>query len=170
MPPVHGQADNLPQSPQWWLTRRCALTPGQLLLSYAAMVTLSAATALVFGWQGLWLVPLYCLVQVLAAGAMYLVHMLHAVDGEHICFSPDGQLTIAVMRGLTTRHYCMNPLWTRLERDGPRQERLWLCCSPLRVPVASQLALAERRRVERELRQALLARQAGQAIIHEGHS
>ena len=140
---------------QWRLQRRCALRPGQLLLSYGALVAFSAAVALPFGWQGLWLIPLWCLLEIAVAGALFLFYMLHAADGEQIGFGADGSLAVEVVCGLDTRHYRLNPAWAHLERGGARQERLWLCCSPVRVEVATQLAPRERQRVERELRQAL---------------
>ena len=146
--------------PSWQLKRRCALTPGQLLLSYAALVACSAAIALPFGWHGVWMIPLWCLLEITVAGALYLFYMMHAADGEQISFSADGHLVIEVVRGLNTRHYRMNPAWARLERDGARKERLWLCCSSLRVEVATQLAPGQKQRVERELKQALAARRA----------
>jgi uncharacterized membrane protein len=144
--------------PQWRLTRRCALTPDQLLLSYAVVVAVSVVIALGFGWSGLWIVPVYCLIQIVIAGAMYLYYMLHATDGERITFNPpDGDLAIEVVRGLHTRHYRMNLAWAHLERGGADRERLWLCCSPLRVEVATQIPSRERPRIERELKQALAA-------------
>jgi uncharacterized membrane protein len=145
---------------QWRLTRRCALTPNKLLLSYGVLAMFSAATALPFAWLGLWLIPLWCLLEITVAGALYLLYMVHARDGEQITFSPDGILAIEVVRGFSTRHYRMNPAWARLERGGARKERLWLCCSPLRIEVATQLAASEKHRVERELKRALAARQA----------
>lgn len=146
------------------MNRRCALTPGQLLQAYAALVAFSTAIALPFGWHGLWLIPLWSLLEISVAGALFVVYMLHAADGEQISFSPEGQLAIEVVRGLDTRHYRMNPAWAHLERGGPRKESLWLCCSPLRVEVATQLGTGEKRRVERELKQALTERRAGIAL------
>lgn len=146
--------------PRWRLKRRCALAPGQLLQAYAALAVFSVAIALPFGWHGLWLIPLWSLLEITVAGALFGVYMLHAADGEQISFSPEGQLAIEVVCGLDTRHYRMNPAWAHLERGGPRKDRLWLCCSPLRVEVATQLGASEKRRVERELKQALAARQA----------
>ena len=146
---------------QWRLQRRCALRPGQLLLAYGALAAFSTAVALPFGWQGLWAIPLWCLLEVAVAGALFLFYMLHAADGERIGFGEDGCLAVEVVRGLDTRQYRLNPAWAHLERGGLRQERLWLCCSPVRIEVASQLAPRERRRVERELKQALALRRAG---------
>ncbi|MDB5745030.1 MAG: putative transrane protein [Polaromonas sp.] len=156
-PPLHRPHDDV----QWRLKRRCALRPGQLVLSYGVLVVFSMAIALPFGWQGLWLIPLWCLLEITVAGALYFFYMLHASDGEHIAFTPDGNLAIEVVRGLDTRHYRMNPAWAHLERSGRNKERLWLCCSPLRVEVATQLAPRERPRIERELKHALAARQSG---------
>ncbi|CDS53470.1 Probable transmembrane protein [Polaromonas sp. CG9_12] len=147
--------------PRWRLTRRCALTPRQLLLSFAALAVFSATIALFFGWLGVWMIPVWCLVEISVAGALYLFYMVHAADGEQISFSPEGQLAIEVVRGLDTRHYQMNPVWARLERGGARQDRLWLCCSPLRIEVATQVGASEKRRVERELKLALAERRTG---------
>ncbi len=146
---------------RWRLTRRCAVTPGQLLLSYAVVVALSSTTSVLFGWHGIWVVPVFCLMVVLIAGAMYLTHMAHATDGEEITLRPDGEVTIAVVRGLKTRRYRMNAAWLRLERGGREKNRLWLCSSQLRVEVASQLRDRDRRRFEGELRRALATREAG---------
>ena len=63
--------------------------------------------------------------------------MVHTTDSEQITFSPDGNLAIEVVRGLNMRHYRMNPAWMHLERGGADKDRLWLCCSPLRVEVAT---------------------------------
>ena len=147
--------------PLWRLKRRCALTPRQLLMSFAALAMFSTAVALPFGWYGVWMIPLWCLLEISVAGTLYLFYMVHAADGEQISFSPDGQLNIEVVRGLNTRHYCMNPAWARLERGGARKDRLWLCCSPLRIEVATQLGASEKRRVERELKLALAERRSG---------
>ena len=150
-------------APCWQLKRRCALTPRQLLLSYAVLASASMAIALFFVWQGVWMISLWCLLEITVAGAMYLFYMAHAADGERISFSSDGHLAIEVVCGLKTRHYRMNPAWARLERSGATGQRLWLCCSPLRVEVATQLASAQKRRVERELKQALAERRDGRA-------
>ncbi|MDB5884882.1 MAG: putative transrane protein [Polaromonas sp.] len=133
------------------------------MLSYAVLASASMTVALFFVWHGVWMISLWCLLEITVAGAMYLFYMAHAADGERISFSPDGHLAIEVVRGLDTRHYRMNPAWARLERGGAGGQRLWLCCSPLRVEVATQLASAQKRRVERELKQALAERQSGRA-------
>ena len=141
--------------PRWRLKRRCALTPRQLLLSFAALAVFSVAIALPFGWHGIWMIPLWCLLEISVAGALYLFYMVHAADGEQISFSAEGLLAIEVVRGLDTRHYRMNPAWAHLERGGARKDRLWLCCSPLRIEVATQLDSRGRQRVEKELKRAL---------------
>jgi uncharacterized membrane protein len=96
---------------------------------------------------------------------MYLSHMAHATDGEEITLRPDGELTIDVVRGLKSRRYRMNAAWLRMERGGREKNRLWLCSNQLRVEVASQLRVRDRRRFEGELRRALASREAssGQA-------
>ena len=147
--------------PRWRLKRRCALTPRQLLLSYGVLVASSLSIALFFGWHGVWMIPLWCLLEITVAGALYLLYMVHAADGEQISFSTEGHLAIEVVRGMNTSHYRMNAAWAHLERGGDRKERLWLCCSPQRVEVATQLGTREKRRVERELKQALAERRAG---------
>ena len=154
-------ADAVQAPPRWRLTRRCALTPRQLLLSFAALASFSATIALFFGWHGVWMIPVWCLVEISVAGGLYLFYMVHAADGEQISFSPEGQLAIEVVRGLDIRHYQMNPAWARLERGGAGQDRLWLCCSPLRIEVATQVNAREKRRVERELKLALAERRSG---------
>ena len=142
------------------MKRRCAISPSQLLLSYGALVLFSVSIALFFGLQGVWMISLWCLLEITVAGAMYLFYMMHAADGEKISFNPDGSLAIEVVRGLNTQHYCMNSAWARLERTGAHKQRLWLCCSPLRIEVATQLRLGESRRVERELKRALATRRS----------
>lgn len=148
----------------WQLKRRRALTPRQLLLSFAALAFFSASVALFFGLHGVWMIPLWCLLEISVAGGLYLFYMVHAADGEQISFSTDGHLAIEVVRGMNTVHYRMNPAWARLERGGVRMDRLWLCCSPQRVEVATQLASSQKRRVEREIKRALAARRAGAPV------
>jgi uncharacterized membrane protein len=149
--------DAPPAVAHWRLTRRCALTPRQLLLSYVAVVVLSSVAGVLFGSRGFWMIPLYCLFQIVLAGAMYLCYTIHAVDGERITLGSDGQLVIEVTRGLRTRRYVMNGAWSRLEQGGPGQDHLWLCCRRTRVEVGTQLRPRERRRIGRELRRSLRA-------------
>ena len=147
----------------WQLTRPCVLTPRQLLASYAVLVAASTLVALACSVLGWWVVAVYCALEVLAAGVLYLIYMAHAVDGERITLTPGGQLTVELARGLRQRRVAMNPAWTHLEHssDGQR-ETLWLCCGPTRVEVASQLGPLHKQRVESELRRALAAPQHGQ--------
>lgn len=143
----------------WQLHRPCALTPRQCLASYAVLLTMSSLVALVAGLQGWWIVAVYCALEMLCAGALYLLYMVHAVDGERITLAPGEMLTIDLARGLRQRHVVMNPAWTRLERSrsGDQRETLWLCCSQMRIEVASQCGPLHKQRLERELRQALAA-------------
>ena len=151
----------------WQLTRPCALTPRQLLTSYAVLVVASSLVALVCSLQGWWIVAVYCALEMLLAGALYLLYLVHAVDGERITLAPGGLLTVELARGLRLRRVEMNPAWTRLERQRNHDQRdtLWLCCSQTRIEVASQLDPLPKQRLERELRRALAVRQQGK----EGH-
>lgn len=159
--PLPGQPTHIAGLAHWRLVRRCALTPGQLLLSYAAVLAVSGLTAMLFGWRGVWMVPLFCLLQAVLAGAMYLNYFIHAIDGEQITLRRGGTLAIEVVCGLRTRRYVLNPAWSRVERGGRFRDRLWLCCSQDRVEVGTQLRPGEKRRFERELKQALAAWRAG---------
>lgn len=149
-------APGAPAPSRWRMVRRCSVTPGQLLMSYAVVVTLSSATAVLFGWHGIWPVPFFCLMVVLLAGVMYLTYMTHATDGEEVTLTPEGEVTVDVTRGLQTQRYRLQASWLRGERY---QERLWLCCGRVRVEVGTQLRPAERRRFENELRRALVHRE-----------
>lgn len=148
----------------WQLSRPCALTPRQLLTSYAVLVVASSLVALVCSLQGWWIVAVYCALEMVLAGALYLLYMVHAVDGERITLAPGGLLTVELARALRQRRVEMNPAWTRLERQRSRSQRdtLWLCSSQSRMEVASQLGPLPKQRLERELRRALAARQQGQ--------
>lgn len=148
----------------WQLTRPCVLTPRQLLASYAVLVAASTLVAVACSLLGWWVVAVYCTLEMLLAGALYLLYMAHAADGERITLALGG-LTIELARGLRQRRVVMNPAWTHLERgcDGQR-ETLWLCCSTTQVEVASQLGPLHKQRVERELRRALAALQHGQGL------
>lgn len=153
----------------WQLHRTCVLTPRQFLASYAVLLAISAVVALVASLQGWWIVAVYCALEMLGAGALWLLYMVHAVDGERITLAPGEMLTVDLAHGLHQRHVVMNPAWTRLERCRSRNQRetLWLCCSQTRIEVASQCGLLQKQRLERELRQALAAwegqRRLGQA-------
>lgn len=147
----------------WQLNRPCALTPRQLLVSYALLLAFSSLVALLAILQGWWIVAVYCALEMLAAGALYLLYMVHAVDGERITLAPGGLLTVDLARGLRQRRVVMNSAWTRLERSRSRDQRetLWLCSSQTRIEVASQFGPLHKQRLERELRQALAACQQG---------
>ena len=152
----------------WQLHRPCVLTPRQFLASYAVLLAISAVVALVASLQGWWIVAVYCALEMLGAGALYLLYMVHAVDGERITLAPGEMLTVDLAHGLRQRHVVMNPAWTRLERCRSRGQRetLWLCCSQMRIEVASQLGPLHKQRLERELRQALAAWEGQQRLEH----
>ena len=148
----------------WQLIRPCVLTPRQLLASYVVLVAVSSLVALVATLLGWWIVAVYWALEMVLAGALYLLYMLHAVDGERITLAPGGLLTVDLTHGLRRRHVEMNPDWTRLEHQRSRDQRdtLWLCCRQSRIEVASQIGPLYKQRLERELRRALAARQQGQ--------
>ena len=136
----------------WKFSRRCSLTPAQFQMSYVAVVLICSLVAVLFGSQGYWVIALCCFAEIVLAGALYLHHCLHAVDGERITLGPDGVLSVEVTRGLRRHRYLMNSAWVRLERSTSSLQRLWLCYRGMRVEVASQLNPQDRARAWRELR------------------
>ena len=137
---------------EWQFSRRCSLTPSQLQLSYAAVVLLCSLVAIVFGSRGYWMIALFCFAEIVVAGAMYLHHCLHALDGERITLGPDGMVSVEVTRGLRRRRYLMNAAWVRLERGTTSLHRLWLCYKGTRVEVATQLNQQDKATAWRQLR------------------
>lgn len=75
--------DPLPPA-EWLMKRNCSLSPRQALLVYALLCTATLGIAIVFTFQGAWMVLAFGLVEAAAVGAALLHYSRHALDHERV--------------------------------------------------------------------------------------
>lgn len=83
----------------WVLQRRCALAPREFGLCFMALASVSLLVGLFFWALGAGFVMLFAGLEVLALGAAFAWHAVHAADGERLQVDR-GQLRVDQQRGL----------------------------------------------------------------------
>lgn len=71
----------------WKMRRNCALTPGQLLKFYIALVCLSLTVATGFLLAGVKIILIFTAIELTAVTAGFLIYCRHALDFEEIQIS-----------------------------------------------------------------------------------
>ncbi|HEX8786110.1 MAG TPA: DUF2244 domain-containing protein [Telluria sp.] len=138
------------------MQRNCALSPRQVLYSYALLcagsLTVSFAVLLI---HGIWVVLAFSLLELSLVGLALLIYARHATDHEHIALS-DACLLVECVQADHCEQARLDPLWTRVCVDDQRRRPLIrLESRGVKVEVGRFVTEARRRQVERELRQAL---------------
>ena len=77
----------------WRLRRNCSVSPRQLGVMFMLLCVLSLTVAGFFWSQGAWMVLPFSALELLAAGAAFLVCARHATDGEAISLC-NGRLVV----------------------------------------------------------------------------
>ena len=99
----------------WKMRRNCALTPGQLLKFYIALVCLSLAVATGFLLAGVKIILIFTAIELTAVTVGFLVYCRHALDYEEIEISGTRLLVrkfIAYKETVTE----FNTRWARLSQ------------------------------------------------------
>ena len=99
---------------RWQMRRNCALSPKQLLKFYIALVFLSVVVATGFFLAGVWMIPLFTILELSAVTLGFLIYCRHALDCETI--EIDGKrLTIKKFIGYKETVYEFNTQWAKIE-------------------------------------------------------
>jgi uncharacterized membrane protein len=145
-----------PRGPSTWrLKRNCALRPLQYLGAMGFLMSLSAVVAAACWIRGIWLVPLFCGIELLGIAAAAIAYARHAVDGEIVQLTGDGRVRVEVDRGLRHTAYLFLTNQVRLIRPTDAPDTLWLHHGATRIELASYASPATRDAFENELRQAI---------------
>ena len=83
----------------WTLRRNCCVSPGQCLAGIATLDGVLAILGVAALAYGLWVITLFCLVDVLAVSLAGLCYMRHARDGETLYLLNDGSAVVEAERG-----------------------------------------------------------------------
>ena len=138
----------------WMLSRNCALTPRQVGAFYLSLVAASSCIAIFFLLHGAWMILPFSLLEMIALGVALLVYARHATDGDRVTLQRDA-LEIMATDGNVQRVTHLDARAARVEMDARPRAELTVVARGERVRIGRFVNERERRRVARELRQAL---------------
>jgi uncharacterized membrane protein len=122
----------------WKMRRNCALTPGQLLKFYIALVCLSLIVATGFLLAGVKIILIFTAIELSAVTIGFLVYCRHALDFEEIEISGTRFLVrkfIAYKETVTE----FNTRWVRLSHPEEHQKVFFIEQAGQRVDVGQFL-------------------------------
>jgi uncharacterized membrane protein len=128
----------------WKLKRSCNVYPHQFLGGMAALIGLCMVVALCCWLHGLWLVPIFALIEAAVIAAAFLSFARHARDGETVILYRDGRVRVEVDRGLEQVVYEFTRHRARLVQERVPQDSLWLYHGTGRVRLGEFVPLAQR--------------------------
>lgn len=152
-----GSEGHPPSGRSWSLQRRCSLSPRQFAGAYGLLALASVVVAVFFWMQGMRLVGAFAGLELLALGVAFVLHALHAADGETLHLQ-GGRLQVDRRSGLrcTSFHVDIELLRVGAAADGVIELRVGRAVEP----VGRQAAAAQRRQVLDELRHELMQARA----------
>ena len=118
----------------WQMRRNCALTPKQLLQFYIVLVCLSFVVAIGFLLAGVWVIPIFTIVEIGAVTIGFLIYCRHALDSETI--EIDGKrLLFKKFIGYQEKVYEFNTQWAKIETPLEDAKTFFISQSNLRVEI-----------------------------------
>jgi uncharacterized membrane protein len=142
------------QTFHWFLRRNCAISPKQLLMVYAMLVTVSMGIALFFWVQGAFLVMPFACLELLAVGIAFLAYARHATDGEQISLQGSRLVVELETSGRRVRSE-FNRDWVRVEPQAGDESLIELSGQGKKVQVGRYVRPELRAMLAREIRLAL---------------
>jgi uncharacterized membrane protein len=142
----------------WTLRRNCCVSPGQCLAGIASLDGTLAILGLAALAYGLWVITLFCMVDLLAVSLAGLVYMRHARDGDTLHLLDDGSLIVEAERGSDMTRQIFNRNWVHvdLERSrDPQSAELWLRQGARRMRIGEFVPRHRLGALQRELKRAL---------------
>jgi uncharacterized membrane protein len=149
-----------PQRPPrtWRLKANCALSPRQFMASMGALMAASTIVAACCALRGLWLVPIFCGLELLVIVAAALAYARHAIDGEIVTLAGDGRILVEADCGLRRTSHVFQLGQARLVRPDTQPGTLWLQQHTRRLRLGQHAPPGMLAAFESELRQQIRMR------------
>ncbi len=133
------------------MRRNCALTPKQLLRFYIALVCLSVTVATGFLLAGVWVIPIFTVIELGAVTLGFFIYCRHALDSETI--EIDGKrLIIKKFIGYKETLYEFNSQWAKIEPPPEDSKTFFISQSHLRVELGQFIRPEQQRSLIASLR------------------
>ncbi|WP_082988050.1 DUF2244 domain-containing protein [Bordetella bronchialis] len=147
-----------PPGPRVWrLKRNCALRPAQYFAAMGLLMGISAAVAIGCWIRGIWLVPVFCGIELIAIAGAALAYARHAIDGETITLTEAREVRVEIDRGPRHETHVLRVDGLRLLKE--EADTLWLKQGATCIPVGRHASPAMRAAFEADLRKTLARRQ-----------
>ena len=127
---------------RWQMRRNCALTPKQLLQFYIVLICLSLIVATGFFLAGVWMIPIFTALELIAVTLGFLIYCRHALDCEIIEIEGK-RLTIKKFIGYKEMVYEFNTQWAKIELPLDGAKTFHISQSNLRVELGQFLRLEQ---------------------------
>lgn len=118
----------------WQMKRNCALSPKQLLQFYIVLVCLSVTVATGFLLAGVWIIPIFTVIEITAVTIGFLIYCRHALDYETIEIIGK-RLIVKKFIGYKESIFEFNAQWAKIEIPSNGQKVFVISQSNLRVEV-----------------------------------
>jgi uncharacterized membrane protein len=123
------------------------------LAAIGLLMGISALVAIACWIRGIWLVPIFCCIELIGIAAAALAYARHAIDGEVVTLTEDRNIRVEVDRGIRHDAYTFLAQRLRVVRDS--RDDLWLRDGGLCIQVGAHTSPVTRDMFEAELRKAL---------------
>ena len=133
------------------MRRNCALTPGQLLKFYIALICLSLTVATGFLLAGVKIILIFTAIELIAVTAGFLIYCRHALDFEAIEISGT-RLIVRKFIAYKETVIEFNTRWVRLSRPEEHQKVFFIEQTGQRVEVGQFLRREQLKALFAELR------------------
>lgn len=124
------------------MRRNCALTPKQLLQFYIVLICLSLIVATGFFLAGVWMIPIFTALELIAVTLGFLIYCRHALDCETIEIEGK-RLIIKKFIGYKETLYEFNTQWAKIELPLDGAKTFHISQSNLRVELGQFLMLEQ---------------------------
>lgn len=138
-------------TPEWLLRRHCSLRPRQLALAYAVLCVLSFSVGVGFALLGLWLVPVFSVLEMGAVALAMIYYLRHAADYEYIALT-EGCLLVEQAYGGRLWQTRLDPYWIRIGMPRRGAELIRLEAKGVAIDVGRYATAAQRLVLAWELR------------------
>lgn len=138
----------------WVLKRNCAMTPGQLCITFVVLGGVSLAVSLAWALSGAWVVLPFVLLEWCVLALAFLVYARHAADHERVTLSPE-VVSVEVCRGERLDRHEIPRQWLRCRIDDEQQGLVQLVSQRKELGVGQFVNQAGRQKFYQEFRAAL---------------
>jgi len=123
---------------RWQMRRNCALTPKQLLRFYIVLVCLSVTVGAGFLIAGVWVIPIFTVIELSAVTLGFLIYCRHALDSETIEIEGK-RLIVKKFIGYEELVYEFNTQWAKIEIPAEGSKTFHISQSHQRVELGQFL-------------------------------